>query len=177
MASHFTVDGLKVDMDQVDWFYEFSTMLLAYLQKLPPSDGGLKLYIAGSESSDTEFERLSNNLKIGVLASSDKVGYTLLHLLHAIIDDSITTLVTTIDDYMEKPYMSVKEVADIFEKVVIATRATGVFGLTDKIEVELLCRRFSRRKEKVIRTTKVIKTTLEQVDIWTLSRFAKYEGF
>ncbi len=169
-----TVDGLPLEINTARQFNQFKANLLEYLQMVPASEDGVRLYIGGEgDSNQSNFERLSNNLKIGVLAPSCKVGYTLLSLLRVIIDYNIDYLVGTIHRHHEyccklpggqrdkRQNMSMRDLVDIMYNIEMDSSTVSEFGLTDKIQ-------------RVRNSTKVTETTIDQVDIWTISRFVEY---
>ena len=74
----FTVDGQLLEINTARQFNKFKARLLEYLQTVPPSEDGVRLYIGNGYSNNrSNFKRLSNHLKIGILASSDKGGFIL----------------------------------------------------------------------------------------------------
>src|SRR5665213_2601885 len=64
--------------------------------------GEERIYFSGEfDSNTTEFEELSNNLKIGVVCKNDLVGPALLHLVRMIIDMHSSLLSLDIDSILE----------------------------------------------------------------------------
>lgn len=158
--------------------------LLDHLNELP-SEGPNKLFVDGEfDSNQTTFEKQSNNLEIGVLADSDTVGYSLLHVLRMIIDDNFE-LTECLREWFEEDYdtfvpiVSSNSVMErYFGKATIEqiinvlkdreTMYTTIFNQGDEIKVELQGYRNGKHYREVI------KKTMAEIDIWDMERIRKY---
>lgn len=167
---------------------DYKLVLLTILDHLANlhSDGPDKLFVDGEyDSNQTNFERQSNKLEIGVVANSDTVGYSLLHILRMIIDDNFQ-LIECLHEWFEEEIgesfdpmpssnyvmeryfgkASIQQVIDVFKTR--ETWYTTIFNKGDDIKVEL----HGYKNGKFYK--EVINKTIEEIDIWDMKRIRNY---
>jgi len=129
----------------------------------------LKVYFSGEfDSNQTDFERMSNRLEIGVIARSKRVAIALLMLLRMSVDNYPSYVYFLADDFEGyKEFESIdpksvpkKLLLDIVEKCTDDSYLSS-FKLADEFVVELYG---PSGKE-------IVKKRLHEVDLWTITRF------
>lgn len=125
-----------------------------------------KVYFSGEfDSNQTVFEKLSNNLQIGVIANNETTGLILLHFLRMIIDQHPDLFFWNLQDkigYDITEYeMSIDEIVALFAR--FEEQYMSSFDLNDIFVVKL------RSWSKEI----TIEHTINDVNIWTLERINK----
>ena len=106
------------------------------------------------DSHQSEFEKLSNFCRIGVVSNSSNAGYILLFLLRIIIDDRYDLL-----DEWGDPHDIIPDDRSIDEFAVDHQITRNLYGFTeDSDEYELF----------------PINTTPSEMDIYSLSRLKEY---
>ena len=126
------------------------------------------------DSSQTLFEEQSNRAEIGVVASNDTVGFTLLLFLRMCIDDNLILAKEVFHDWVDVGYgryrpMYLERSKDLdIESVVkaLAKRAACESKIHPRNQV------IERRLEGYNRTT-TIRVDTSTVDLWTLDRVEK----
>jgi len=125
------------------------------------------IYFSGEfDSNQTEFEELSNKLKLGVVAKSDLVGRALLRLVRMIIDKHPNLLSYDIGSVLEE--LETLTLTGLIEYIAEEESNYGEkFGVNDTFTTTL----YGRGSEITI------KKTLSGVnDVWTLERVKKEIG-
>jgi hypothetical protein len=156
-----------------DDFERLVTKVFDYIEKLEnESKENCKVYFSGEfDSNQTDFERQSTLLMIGVLSSSKYTGLILLRFLRMIIDNNDLFWTDIQDKYEEyesnsnkeepiiKSSKTIKELAESFvehEKTCLLS-----FNINNTFERKI----YQRTGEE-----KMIKNKFHQVDLWTLQR-------
>ena len=76
---------------------------------------GLKIFFGGtSDSNETEYEFLSNNMKIGILSKNERVGKILIYFFRAIIDNNFIPIEGWFDDHSK--LIPLEEIFQIMER-------------------------------------------------------------
>jgi hypothetical protein len=150
-------------------YVEILKNVISLLKETKDDLPGYHVFISGEwDSNQSKFEKKSNHAKIGVLAKSKRVGYTLLHFLRMIIDDHPYLALINMEDYatehdhpMENGFSSITE--DQILKV-LENAETAYGSIHDGvIEVTLTS---PRGKEE-------IKKKWDEIDLWTFARIEK----
>lgn len=140
--------------------------LFKYLHRMPSEWPVPRLFIDGEfDSNQSDFEFLSNQGRIGVIASSEKAGHVLLLLLRIIIDDRPdrfgTIFTAEYQDHISGEDENTPKQLQTMEDIVnylatFETEYTTIYELKKPIEVKLC--------------GETIRPRLDQIDIWTLPR-------
>ena len=144
--------------------------IFEYMTDLSKKSAGIhpvKLYFSGEfDSNQTDFERKSNHLEIGVTANNETVGLALLRLLRIIIDEYPNLFWSTLEGVYEetnlaKPTSKGHTIEDIV-KCFAESEETymSAFGFDEKLTVTL-CGHDGRF---------AFNRNLDEVDIWSRSR-------
>lgn len=156
---------------------EYKKMLLDILDHLAtiPEDYQKDMVYTSTEfdGNQTEYEQLSNNLKIGVKAKSDIVGTTLSLFLRAIIDHNYGIIATCIyDDYFDQGNTKKADIETNLQHVVqVLAKMEGAEGLKQQIDKEIEIKLSGGKKSK---TRKIKKFGYEIDNLWTFDIIRKF---
>lgn len=147
---------------------EIQTKVCQYLQNLEKeSSEQIKIYFSGEfDSSQTTFEKQSNNLEIGVLAKNKLVGLALLRLLRELVDDG-SVLNVLIEDHIEDKAIAPEKVPTSVAVEALAQSETeyhSEFDLNSPYQRKL----YGYKNGKKIK--KVITKQFQDVNVWNLAR-------
>lgn len=136
------------------------------MENTHPADGDYRIYFDGEyDGNQTDFERASNNLKIGVISNNSLCGYALLWFVRLIIDSNKDCL-DIITDYIEDDSLP-STIMNILTTMKNKAADSGInFAINETFEVTLLGCENSGMYEKTI------MKKLWEVDVWTLERIA-----
>lgn len=134
-----------------------------------------KIYFSGEfDSNQSEFERKSNHLEIGVICNDKSAALVLLCLLRVIIDERIDILIFRIENYFEEKGCETNLCPAIIEEIclMLGERESQYgleFNLNDDITVTL------NGYDSVTKGSKetVIIKQLYEIDVWTPVRIFK----
>ena len=143
---------------------ELVTFLLNYLEGIESEWDHDKIFIDGEyDSNQTKFEKLSNYMKIGVVADSKEKGYLMLFLLRTIIDKrSLEGIWCWLEDDSEE----INILADVVERLAEAETAyTDIFEPGESLETILYGPGCGIQTK--------LKVKKEDVDLWDYERIKK----
>lgn len=168
MLSHFTIE----DECEIDLLESIEKYLKANMD-----NGERKIYFSGEfDSHQSTFEKASNNLEIGVIASNETTALILLFFVRIIIDHRKELLLETVCyediEYIKKGgrttmktiYLQNGEkiqMEKIIEKLSVKEKAyTKSFNLAEQFTVKLY---YGNNKITIIKD-------FDEIDVWTFSR-------
>jgi hypothetical protein len=126
-----------------------------------------RIYFSGEfDSNQTKFERMSNNLEIGVIANDEQVAMVLLRFVRIVVDNHEDLFVWDLGDfksYVEKPETIENIVAYLSER---ETTYSHSFELDQVPTVTL--RGWDRTVGGI--TKYIINKQIHEIDLWTFPR-------
>ena len=146
--------NINMPLDEYTWLIKD---IFTHLKE-NSNNNKLKIYIDGEmDSNQTDFEKKSNSCKIGVLASSEKIGYSLLLFLRMIIDNNMNLLIWIFED---KPNINI-DMATVMKTVEkYETNYTDVYEPGQSITRTLYKQCIPIH----------INKNIDEIDIWTLAK-------
>lgn len=133
------------------------------------SGNKVRIYFSGEcDSNQTDFERMSNHLQVGVMAKNPHVAYAMLRIVRAIIDHNEYALELELEEIGHY-----KELIQSYCDDEITHSCS--FKLTDRLRRTLTGCVMKSGKPKIIKNK--IQRDISEVDIWTLPRLEASEDF
>jgi len=144
------------------------------------STSPVNIYFWGYQDSDTEFQKQSNDLDIGVLARSENTAAVLLGLLSPIINGNYEDLVDDLNFYADKEItdLTVKEITDLTVKGAINLligEMTGS-GSVDKYDIStkytrtLIVTNVNPDTKEMKKYEEIITKSFQDIDIYNIKR-------
>lgn len=145
-------------------YKSFLLSVLDYLNTLPDSETN-KIYIGGTvDYNPTLFEAESLSGRLGVISSSQRVGFTLLTFLRMIIDDNHKLILSFMEEF-EDDHGKHKEVFTIDEVVELFSEdyedCNGVHSMTEKSTI-------------LLEGGVTVIVNPKKMDLWTFQRIRDY---
>jgi hypothetical protein len=162
MNKNFKNNRNSISMFALEDLYDnksYKSFLLKVLDELKtyPPENEDRIYVGGTVDSNQSFaERQYTTGVLGVIASSEKVGYALVMILGMIIDNNYSYVLTMLEEYDERTLdQIIKFMSSDPES------CNGEHSLTEKSRIELC-----GGKHQVVNPRKM--------NLWTLERIRKY---
>ena len=154
--------------------------LFPYLLSIGGQSNKPRLYFSGeADSNQTAFERLSNNLKVGVVSTNQRVAQALLRFVRIIIDEHSRLLEDLFDEELlnNRPEGTVGLVRGKVPKFTMTK--LELLGYLSEFESQYLtiCTLDSNSLTTHLRDGTpegvTVHRRLEEVDLWTITRVMK----
>lgn len=144
-------------------FEQYILNILEHLDDLPKESK--RVYVSGEwDSQQTDFEYISNQLRIGVIADSDTAGYSLLRILRYIVDDNLSLMDRDVLDEEKGPWSFTR--GELVSKIKNKETMYGSsFPNQQGFAIKKLCGSDGEYE---------IKRSFEDMDLWDIKRFRKY---
>lgn len=171
-----TDEGLwhRKEDDIIDSIRISKVCVLEYLRYQEDDYNEMYVYVSGEyDSNQTTFESLSNNLKIGVLAKSDTVGYTLLLYLRSFIDEHDYPMRSVIEehDYNVDGFLDLTGIINDWKK--FETKYGEKFPYKVGVIERVLTRVYEDEDGKTQLGEKILEKQFKDMDLWDIDRIEK----
>lgn len=149
--------------------------IFEYLRKTEKDWDEEKIFIVGiNEIIKSKFEKKSNNVEIGVITNSKRMGYCLLLFLRMMVDNDMKLILKIFDDdkYSGKTF-KLEKIIKILEEQ--EKTYTNIFPKNEPIRVELITCKYGRHEEDFgkMESIKTIVKKKQNIDLWDFLRIKK----